>query len=445
MAGRSSSSSWRRPARDFWSPGGWPISTWSRSSRHGSRGVNLKTLGKWGWRAAGLALVAAGRVYAFLPKPVPVDLAVLERGPMRVTVADDGETRVREVYVVSAPIPGRVLRFEGHVGDPVTAAETVLVNILPVDPAFLDRRTRTELEAAVQTAAAAKTLAEAELARSEAQLEFAHAEYERAQRLHERGNIAEAALDRSRMEVRTEEAALLTARASLTMRNYELETARASLIGPSPENHGATPESGCCFPVVSPVDGRILSVFHESEGVVSAGAALAEIGDPGDLEIVVDLLSTDAVLVAEGAEAIIEGWGGGAELAGRVRRVEPTGFTRTSALGIDEQRVNVIVDFAEPPELWRSLGHGYRVEVAVIVWAADDVLKLPVGALFRAGEDWAVFAAAGGKTSLRRVEIGRMNGRHAEVLQGLEAGETVVLHPSDRVADATPIVARPPG
>ena len=217
-----------------------------------------------------------------------------------------------------------------------------------VNRPFHNVRTRSELEAAVQAAEAARALAEAELARSEAQVDFATAEYERAERLHERGHISQASLDRAHMQLRTEAAATLTARAALSMREFELDTARASLIGPTVAGGDDEQSAGCCYAVRAPVDGRILRIFHESEGVVEAGAPLIEIGDPGDLEIVVDLLSTDAVQVSEEAEAFIEGWGGGERLAGRVRRVEPYGFTKTSALGIDEQRVNVIVDFDEP-------------------------------------------------------------------------------------------------
>ena len=400
---------------------------------------------KWVWRGLAVIIVAAALAYAFRPQPVPVDMAVAERGELIVTVADDGETRVREVYLVSAPLPGQVLRFVGDVGDDVTATESVLANILPTQPTFLDVRTRSELEAAVQAAEAAMALAQAEVARAQAQVEFAIAEYRRAERLFERGNVAEAALDRARMELRTEEAALLTSRAGLSMREFELETARASLILPSVTEGSAEEHAGCCYAVRAPVDGKILRIFHESEGVVDAGAPLVEIGDPGDLEIVVDLLSTDAVQVAEQAEAFIEGWGGGERLSGQVRRVEPYGFTKTSALGIDEQRVNVIVDFNEPAERLRLLGHGYRVEVAIVVWRDEDVLKVPVGALFRIAGDWALFVVEDGQATLRRLEIGQMNGTEAEVLGGLAVGETVILHPSDRIADGVLVEARPNG
>ncbi|MEE8272502.1 MAG: HlyD family efflux transporter periplasmic adaptor subunit [Alphaproteobacteria bacterium] len=404
----------------------------------------MKAFRRWAWRVAGAVVVVSALAYAFRPQPVPVDTAVVARGPLVVTVDDDGETRVREVYLVSAPLPGRVLRFDGDVGDPVTAEETVLATILPTDPTFLDIRTRSELEAVVRAADAARTLAEAEVARTEAEVDYAVAEHERATRLFDRGTISAAALDRARMGARTQEAALMTARAALNVREHELATARASLIGPSADDRDVDRYSGCCFLVRAPVSGRILRIVHESEGVVAAGAPLVEIGDPHDLEVVVDLLSSDSVRVEEGAAALIEDWGG-PSLNGRLRRIEPYAFTKVSALGIEEQRVNVIIDFVDPPELWRQLGHGYQVEARIVVWQGDDVLKSPQAALFRDGNDWAVFVLADGRASLRRIEVGHMDGRHAEVLDGLAAGDTVVLHPSDRVTDGVRAVARPGG
>jgi HlyD family secretion protein len=273
-------------------------------------------------------IVVAGLVYAFWPRPVPVDLAVVARGPLSVTVDGDGRTRVREVYVVSAPVAGRVLRIERHVGDAVVAGETVLATIEPGDPAFLDRRGRRQAEAAVEAAAAAKLLAEAELTRGLAELEFARADLDRASRLAERGTISERALDSAKLEYHTRDAAAAAARAALDVRLHELETARAALIEPGED--GGDESEACCVDVRAPVSGRVLTLVQESEAVVAGGAPLVEIGDPRDLEIVVDLLSSDAVKVGEGAPVRIEGWGGEGMLEGRVRRVEPTGFTKAS-------------------------------------------------------------------------------------------------------------------
>ena len=392
------------------------------------------------WYALLVAILVAALIYAFRPQPVPVDLAVIERGVLTVTIDGDGQTRVREVYVVSAPLSGRVLRIERHVGDEVIANETLLATIQPGDPTFLDRRAQAQAEAAIKAAEAAFALAEAEQARALAELDFARAELNRADELSKRGNISQRDLDRAKLELRTRSAALSTAKASIEMRRFELETARAALIQPGEEG-GEGDRQACCVEVYSPVDGRILRVIHESEGVVAAGAWLVELGDPADLEIVVDLLSGDAVRVREGAEVTIEDWGG-VSLAGRVRRVEPYAFTKVSALGIEEQRVNVIVDFTDPQEKWQGLGHGYRVDAHILDWRGEDVLKLPLGALFRDGDSWAVFVAEDGVAKLRHIEIDHGNGREAEVLDGLAEGATVILHPGDRIFDGVRVLSR---
>lgn len=393
------------------------------------------------WYLLVAGLVAAALFYAFRPQPVSVDLAILSRGEMVVTIDGDGQTRAREVYVVSAPISGRVLRVERHAGDRVVANETVLATIQPTDPTFLDRRARAQAEAVIKAAEAGFALAEAEQARAAAELDFARSELTRAEQLAGRGTVSQRDLDRAKLELRTADAAVATTRATVEMRRFELETARAALIQPGGES-GAGDGQSCCIDVFSPVDGKVLRVIRESEGVAVAGSPLIEVGDPGDLEIVVDLLSSDAVRVAEGAGVMIEDWGGGDRLDGVVRRVEPYGFTKISALGIEEQRVNVIIDFIDPPERWRDLGHGYRVEAHIAVWRSEDILKLPLGALFRDGDSWAVFVVVDGLARLRVVEIGHSNGRVAEVTGGLETDDSVILHPSDLVADGVRIVPR---
>ncbi len=393
------------------------------------------------WYVFWAVLLAAAAVYAFRPQPVPVDVAGAVRDAMVVTIDGDGRTRVREVYVVSAPVSGQVLRIERHVGDAVVAGETVLATIRPTDPTFLDRRARAQAEATIKAAEAAFALAEAERARAEAELDFARSELDRSAKLAQRGTISQRELDRATLELRTREAALATAEATITKRRYELEMARAALIQPGQRvGDGVAPE--CCVEVFAPVDGRVLRMIQESEGVVLAGAPLLEVGNPADLEVVVDLLSADAVRVEVGAAATIDDWGGGDTLRARVRRVEPYGFTKVSALGIEEQRVNVILDLIDPAEQWRQLGHGFRVDVHIVVWHGEDVLQIPLGALFREGSDWAVFVLEEGRASLRRVLIGHSNGRVAEVLGGLSADELVILHPGDRVANGVRAVRR---
>lgn len=387
-----------------------------------------------------LLTLAVGLVFAFRPQPVPVDFALVERGPLIVTVSEEGETRVRDVFVLSAPIAGRARRIEAEVGDPVAAGRTVVAEIEPIDPAFLDVRSEAQAQAAVRTAEAARDLARAELDRAQADLVFAEAEVKRARRLIRDDTISQRRLDEDERAYKTAKANLATAQAALDMRGAELERARAELLSPLAAR-GMKP-SCPCVPVTAPVDGRVLQVIHESEAVVSAGQPLIEIGDPEDLEIVADLLSTEAVRVEPGQRVMIEEWGGGAVLNGRVERVEPYGFTKVSALGIEEQRVNVIIDFTDPPAQWRRLGHGYRVEARIVLWENEDVLKVPLSALFRDAGDWTIFVEREGRAEKRRVEPGRHNGLESEILEGLAVGERIVLYPSDRVVAGVRLTAR---
>ena len=397
--------------------------------------------GYLGWGAVA-ALAVAGLAYAFWPQPVPVDFGTVTRGPMKVTVGDEGRTRVKDTFVVSAPLAGRLERIELKAGDPVVAGRTVVASIRPTDPTFLDVRSRRQAEAVVDAAEDARDLAAAELRRAEAEASFAANDFERAKKLTLGSSISQRDLDRYRLDYETKRAALAAAQATLNVRSHELETARAALIGPeSRSDEGAAAES-CCISVFAPISGRVLRLVQESETVVSPGTPLVEIGDPHDLEMVVELLSTDAVKVRAGATAIITGWGGQRELAGVVRRVEPYGFTKISALGVEEQRVNVIVDFTDPPESRSMLGHGFRVDISVVVWQADDVARVQVGALFREGADWAVFAVGNGRARLTKVKLGHMNGTVAEVLSGLSSGSQVVVHPSDRIEDGARVEAR---
>ncbi|MDH3241162.1 MAG: HlyD family efflux transporter periplasmic adaptor subunit [Alphaproteobacteria bacterium] len=409
--------------------------------------VNAK---RWAVPVTAAVLLAAGLVYAFWPRPVTVSLAQAMRGEMLVTIEDEGETRVKEAYVISAPLTGRVARFEGKVGDSVIAGETVVATIQPSDPAFHDVRTQSELEAAVKAAEAALDLAKAQVASAEAARDFAVAERKRAEVLAERGTMSKSARDRARMEARTKSAALAEARAAVRVRNFQLENARAALLAPvagtpgaaSPANR-ATGGPRCCFEVKAPVSGTILRIYRESEAVVQAGAPLVEIGDPKDLEIVTDLLSTDAVLVSPGDPVLIDGWGGEKSLNGKVRRIEPFGFTKTSALGIDEQRVNVIIDFTDPPAAWQRLGHGYRVIARIVRWKGENVLRVPLTALFRSGTDWVLFKLAEGRAVRTTVKVGHINAEWAEIQDGLAEGDTVLLHPSASITEGTRVIPRP--
>jgi len=396
---------------------------------------------KWLKRAVG-ALVLTGAIVAAIwfvwPRPIPVDLVTVTSGPMEVTVEDEGKTRVRNVYTVSAPLVGRVLRNPRRVGDQVTADETIVAVLQPMAPSLLDVRSREEVQAAIAAAEAAVKFAEAEVRRIDAALEFSRTELTRAQALFRTNTIAAKMLDKAKFDVETNEAALVSAKAQLDVRRHEQHNATARLIDPS---SSAQPGPSCCVQIRAPVTGRVLKINQESETVVQPGTPLIEIGDVLDLEIVADLLSTDAVQIKDGASVRIDGWGGPA-IQGRVTRVDPAGFLKVSALGIEEQRVRTVIDFVDPPRTWSRLGHDFRVIVHVRIWDAENALTLPVGALFRKSDDWAVFAVKDGRARTTLLRIGRRNNRVAEVLSGLSAGDQVVLHPSDRIKDGVAIAAR---
>lgn len=394
--------------------------------------------------AGAVALVLLGALaLIMMPRAVPVDMAQVTRGEMAVAVEEEGQTRVRDVYTVYAPVAGRVLRIRAEAGDPVVKDVTVVATIRPSDPSILDARSRKQAEAAVKAAQAARKLAEADVKRARAELDYARTELERIRKLNARGTASQATLDRALLEMRVRAAALEEAKAALRVRDYELENARALLIEPGGAGAaGAGP--GCCLQLRAPVTGVVLRVIQESEAVVPAGAPLVELGDPTDLEVVTDLLSEDAVRVNEGDAVAIEDWGGAQTLAGVVRRVEPFGFTKVSALGIEEQRVNVLIDFTSPRETWARLGHGYRLDTRIFIWRGGDVLWVPVSALFRQGGDWAVFKVEDGRARLTRLAIGRRNDVQAQVLEGLAEGDAVVIHPGDRVAEGVRLAPRNP-
>lgn len=391
----------------------------------------------WAPAVAALLLVL---LLLFRPQPVPVDLGVVERGLIQVTVSDEGETRVRDVFVISASVTGLMRRVELEAGDRVVANETIIARLEPSVPMFLDDRAAAEASAAVDAADAARSFAVAQLRRAEAERDFADSELKRLQALAGHQSISRNDLDAAERRARTAHAAVAEARAALKMRESELEQARARLLNPAQAKRAAR---DCeCVLVRSPISGSVLRVLQESEAIVNAGTPILEIGDPSNLEIKVELLSEDAVRVKPGQRVLIDGWGGDRSLEGVVERVEPFGFTKVSALGIEEQRVNAIIDITSPHEQWQSLGHGYRVEPRIVVWESEDELRVPLSALFREGNRWAVFVDDDGRAELRFVEIGREDGRYAQILDGLAEGERIVLHPNDRIADGTRIEAR---
>ena len=386
-----------------------------------------------------LALVAVV-VVAFLPKPVSVDLAEATRGPMRVTVDEDGRTRIKERYVVSAPLGGRLRRIGLDPGDPIEAQASVLALIEPTDPKLLDARQRAEAEARVRAAEAGLRRAGANLEQAKASLEYAQDELERLQDAFARGGAAPHELDTKALLERQASEAYRAAQFAQEIARFELEQARSALLRTQTPASGAT--AGVPFAIHAPISGCVLRVFQESVAVVTPGTPLLEVGDPADLELVIDVLSVDAVRIQPGAAVIVEHWGGDEPLEAAVRLVEPQAFTKVSALGVEEQRVNVIADFVSPYEDRRALGDGFRVEGRIVIWEADDAVQVPASCLFRDGERWAVFVSAGGRAALRHLEIGRQNGLAAEVRRGLEPGTLVVVHPSDRIADGVALAAR---
>jgi HlyD family secretion protein len=391
------------------------------------------------WSLLGLILLGS-LVWAFIPKPLPVDLLTLAPGDMTVTVDEEGETRVKDVFVLSSPISGRALRIESEVGDTVQAKQTKVAEIEPIDPTLLDPRSEAQAHADIRAAEANRVLAEASVKEARVELDFADRELKRARKLRADAVMSERELDDAERAQQTRQAALETAIANRQARQAELERARAQLISPLNDN---TRESDCqCVPIYAPVDGRILRILHKSAGVVNAGEPLVEIGNPVDLEIVADLLSSDAVKVEAGQQVLIDNWGGDETLHGVVERVEPFGFTKVSALGIEEQRVNVIIDFTSPREQWSRIAHGFQVDVRIVLWEGKNVLKLPLTALFRDGDKWAVFVDNGDTARKRNVKLGQRTGLEAEILGGLKAGERIVTHLSDKIAEGVSIEAR---
>jgi HlyD family secretion protein len=378
----------------------------------------------------GLGLLGlAGLVYAFMPEPAAVDLAVVSRGRLRVTVDQDGRTRIKDRYVVSAPLLGQLSRVELKPGAAVEGGKTVLALIEPCDPALLDTRARAEAEARVRVARSNREQAEARLEHARVAQGLARSDLERARRLSRTASREE--LDNAEHKERMAGEEYRGAQFALRVSDYEIELAEAAFLRTKPRSPGEpTPDR---LALRAPVSGRVLRVHQESAATVPAGTKLLEIGDPGELEVEIDVLSQNAVKVRPGAKVFLEHWGGEEPLEARVRLIEPSAFLKVSALGVEEQRVWVIADLTSTPEKQRVLGDGYRVEARIVVWEKDDVLKVSAGALFRQGDSWGVYVIEQGRAVLHTVQVGQGNGLEVEVLDGLSEGEQVIIHPSDRI------------
>jgi HlyD family secretion protein len=377
-------------------------------------------------------------VYGFRPQPALVETAEAKRGPLRVTVEEEGKTRVTDRFVVSAPVAGFARRVTLDVGDPVKQGQEVLL-LEPLRSAVLDPRSRAEAEARVEAAEASLRAAREKARAAAADAAYWEGELARMRKLYKTDDISEDRYERTVTSQRQAEATRRSAEHTVEVAQSELDAARAAL-----KYSAAVPANpvGETVAVHAPVGGRVLKVVHKSEGVVNPGDPLLEIANARSLEVEVEVLSADAVRISPGARVLFERWGGGELLEGRVRRIEPVAFTKISALGVEEQRVLVIADITSPPGLWRRLGDGYRVEASFILWEAQDVLQIPASALFRHQDGWAVFAVEEGFARRREVEVGRRNGLVAQILSGLSEGAIVITHPDDSIEDGKPVKQR---
>jgi HlyD family secretion protein len=380
----------------------------------------------------GIALVGTVvLLFAVRPSPVVVEVAQVVRGSLQVTVDEEGETRVCERFVISAPVSGRMARIEFREGDPIEENQVLTV----ITPSPLNAREREELLARIAAAEARRKEAEEGVKRAQAEFEQARRDRARAEELVKEGYATQQATERARVAEATKAKEVQAARFNVQSAISEVSQARAGLLALTPLDGKAAPE----IPVRSPVPGQVLHIIEKSERVVAAGAPLLTVGDPSRLEIVVDILSTEAVNVQPGMTVMLENWGGGRLLRARVRTVEPSAFTKISALGVEEQRVNIIADFIDPPT---SLGDAYRVEARIVIWEGSNVLKAPTSALFRRGQQWTVFVIESGRARFRPVNVGHLNALEAEIIDGLTEHDVVIRHPSNQIYDGARVTVR---
>ncbi len=385
-----------------------------------------------------LLLIVAALGYGFRPQPRLVDIATASRGPMRVSVEEEGKTRVIDRYDVDAPVAGTTCRVDLNVGDQVSKGE-VLTTLKPLESQALDPRSWAEAESRVAAAESALHAAEQNSASAAAEMDLANKELSRFQTLFKKGLVSEEQLDQAAAKVQTSRAASRSARFSVDVARHDLEAARTALSYTGDESQ-INPEAN--VEIRSPIDGSILAIHQECEGVVAAGQSLLVVGDTRSLEIETDVLSEDAVRIKPGMRVKFHRWGGETPLQGRVRNVEPVGFTKVSALGVEEQRVLVISDITTDPAEWQDLGDGYRVEAEFILWESDDVLQIPASALFRFNDDWALFVMENGKAIRRLIKTGKRNGLSAQILEGLAEGEKVITHPDNTIDDGVSVKPR---
>ena len=383
-------------------------------------------------------VIAAGLLYGFLPRAIVIDAVAAVKAPLAVTIEEEGKTRVMERYVISAPVAGYARRIDMHVGDVVQAGQ-VLAQLEPARSEALDPRSRAQMQAQLNAAQAGLSAATENARAAAAQASLAQQELQRVESLRKVNFISEQALDRARTELSRSQATQQAAQYTANMARFELDKVRATLASTANPQSAKTAET---IKVSAPVAARVLKLLHESEGLVQAGQPLIEIGNPDTLEITIEVLSTQAVQIAPGSKVLFDRWGSDSTLQGVVRMIEPTGFTKVSALGVEEQRVRVIADITTPREVWQRLGDGYRVEARFVIWEGQDILQIPASALFRQGKDWAVFVVQNGRAKTRSVTVGQRAGLIVQILSGIKAGEAVITHPEEKIKDGTRVKAR---
>ena len=388
-----------------------------------------------------IVLIIVLLIWGFWPQPVFVEAIAAKRAPLIITIEEEGRTRVVDRYVISAPVDGVACRQQLNVGDEVTQGQ-VLLGITPLESQVLDPRSREQTKAQVAAAESALHAAEQQAEAAEASAKLAVIEHERLKPLVEKGAISIDAYDKATTQVESTAAAQRSADFQIEVAHYELQAVKTVLEYTTADRVAAKGDPAVRIPVVSPIDGSVLKVTRECEGPVRTGDSLLEVGDPAVLEIEVDVLSADAVQIKPGMKVLFERWGGEQPLEGMVRIIEPVGFMKISALGVEEQRVLVISDFTSPAEQWQRVGDGYRVEASFILWHEGDVLQVPASSLFRYKDGWAVFVVENHHAKRRVVEVGQRNGLVAQIVDGVSEGEEVVNHPSDDVEDGVRVRGR---
>jgi len=386
-------------------------------------------------------LLLALLVWAFMPKPAEVEIATVTQGRFERTVQEDGKTRVRDRYLVSTPLMGRVARIHLKQGDTVKMDDAV-ATLWPVAPSLLDERSRAEQVARIGAMQASVAKAQANVERARAALEQIRADFKRSETLAQLGFVSPNQNETERLNVRLREKELESARQDEAAARYELEQSNVALKQFSPSTSSKTDRPQHAFEVKAPVSGKVLKVQTQSEGIVTAGTPLMELGDPAQLEVVVDILTEDAAPIKPGTPVQLTNWGGPDVLQGQVRLIEPAAFTKVSALGVEEQRVNTIVDITSPPATWSMLGDGFKVDVRVLVQVVENAIKVPVSALFPMGARSALFVLDKGHARLREIEVAARNGVEAWVKSSLPPGTQVIVYPDTKLRDGDRVKAR---